>query len=374
MSDGVTVRVVTRTGDLRRFIALPYRLHRGDPQWVPPLRIEVRRLLDRRKNPFFAHGEAEYFLATRDGEIDGRIAAIHNRAHNDFHQDSVGFFGFFECVNDRAVANALFDAAAAWLRARGLDTIRGPASFSTNDECGLLVEGFDTPPTILNPHNPPYYSQLVEGAGFTKAQDMMQYRSVSPELPERLNQAARKVQERFQITLRGIDMKRYNQEVETVKSLYNGAWERNWGFVPLTDAEIDSAAKQFRPIIIPELFVFAERNGQPMGFAIAIPDMNVALRTNRSGRSFPGIVRVLWRWKVRKIDRLRIILLGVLKEYRGTGVAEMLYHWIWTRGTTIGFRWGEAGWVLEDNVPMNKGLEFMGFEPYKRLRLYDRAL
>lgn len=375
MNDRVTVRPVTGTGDLRRFVALPYRLHRGDPQWVPPLRIEVRQLLDRRKNPFFAHAEAEYFLAERPGAgIVGRIAAIHNRAHNEFHQDRVGFYGFFECVNDQAVANALFEAAAAWLRARELDTMRGPASFSTNDECGLLVKGFDTPPTILNPHNPPHYVQLVEGAGFTKAKDLLQYRSVTPELPERLNSAAEKVRERLQVTLRPIDMGHYYQEVETVKSLYNGAWERNWGFVPLTDAEIDSVARQFRSVIVPDLFVFAERNGQPMGFAIAVPDMNVALRTNRSGRLFPGILRVLWRWKVRKIDRLRIILLGVLKEYRGTGAAEMLYHWIWTRGTAIGYRWGEAGWVLEDNIPMNKGLEFMGFEPYKRLRFYDRPL
>jgi len=337
--------------------------------------MEVRRLLDRRKNPFFAHAEAEYFLAERPAiGVVGRIAAIHNRAHNGFHQDRVGFFGFFECVNNQAVANALFEAAALWLRVRGLDTMRGPASFSTNEECGLLVEGFDTPPTVLNPHNPTYYPQLVESAGFAKAKDLLQYRSISPELPERLNQAAYKVRERLRVTLRPIDMRRFQKEIEVVKVLYNGAWERNWGFVPLTDAEMDSIAEQFKSILIPELFVFAERDGEPMGLAIAVPDMNVALKTNRSGRLFPGIIRILWRWKVKKIDRLRIVLLGVLKEYRGTGAAEMLYHWIWTRGTAIGFRWGEAGWVLEDNAPMNKGLEFMGFEPYKRLRLYDRAL
>jgi len=375
LNDRVTVRPVTGTGDRRRFIALPYRLHRGDPQWVPSLRMDVRRLLDKHKNPFFAHAEAEYFLAERPGAgVVGRIAAIHNRAHNDFHQDRVGFYGFFECVNDQAVADTLFEAAAAWLRALGLDTMRGPASFSTNEECGLLVEGFDTPPTILNPHNPPYYAQLIERAGFTKAKDLLQYRSVSPELPERLNRAAQKVQERLRVTLRPIDMRRFHQEIEVVKVLYNGAWEKNWGFIPLTDAEIDFLTEQMKPVIVPDLVVFAERDGQPIGFAAAIPDMNVAFKTNRSGRLFPGILRILWRWKVKKIDRLRVLLLGVLKEYRGTGTAEMLYHWIWTQGTAVGFRWGEAGWVLEDNVPMNQGLEFMGFEPYKKLRLYDRAL
>jgi len=375
LSPSVTIRPVKSARDLKRFIALPYRLHRGDPFWVPPLRMEVKDLLDREKNPFFKRAEADYFVAERpNGEVVGRIAAIHNRAHNEFHDDKVGFFGFFECVEDQDVASALLDTASDWLRERGLDTIRGPASFSTNEECGLLVDGFETTPTVLNPHNPRYYIQLIEGAGFAKAKDMLQWQSVSPELPERLNRAAAKVQERLQITLRSIDMKRFKEEIELIKPLYNGAWERNWGFIPMTDAELDHMVDQLKPVVVPELVVFAEREGKPIGFAAAIPDMNVAFKLNPSGRLFPGILKILWRWKIKKISRLRIMLLGVLREYRGTGAAELMYHWIWTKSTGIGFNWGEAGWILEDNTPMAKGLQFMGFEPYKRLRFYDRPL
>ncbi|MGD2136458.1 MAG: hypothetical protein PVF27_09870 [Gemmatimonadales bacterium] len=372
MTDAVLVRRVESARDRERFIGFPYELHRDDPQWVPPLRMDVRHQLSREKNPFFNHADAEYYVAEWHGRVVGRIAAIHNRAHNEFHDDRVGFFGFFECVRDQEVADRLLDTAAAWLRERGLDTIRGPASFSTNDECGLLVAGFDTPPTVLNPHNPPYYAELIERAGFQKAKDLWQYQSVDIELPQRLERAVQSVRDRLNVTLRSIDMKRFYEEVERIKPLYNGAWEKNWGFVPMSNPEIDHLAKQLKPIVVPDLVVFAEREGQPIGFAAAIPDMNVALKANPSGRLFPGILKVLWR--ARRISRLRILLLGVLKEFRGKGVAELMYHWIWKKGLTHGFNWGEAGWILEDNVPMNKGLEFMGFEVYKTLRLYDRPL
>jgi len=372
LTASVEVRPVRTKADLNRFIAFPYRLHRDDPMWMPPLRRDVRTLLSREKNPFFRRATAEYFLALRGGEVVGRIAAIHNRAHNEFHEDKVGFFGFFESIDDQEVADAVFAAAAAWLGEHGLDTMRGPASFSTNDECGLLVDGFETPPTILNPHNPPYYVQLVERAGFTKAKDLFQYRTPSYELPERLHRAAEKVQKRFQITLRPIDMKRFEEEVDAIKPLYNGAWEKNWGFVPMADEEIDHLAAQLKPVVVPDLIVFAERAGKTIGFAAAVPDFNVALKANPSGRLIPGILKVLWR--SRKITRLRILLLGVAKEYRGTGAAELMYHWIWIKGTGLGYTWGEAGWILEDNTPMKKGLEFMGFEPYKTLRMYDRPL
>ena len=372
MSAGVAIRPVRTAGELRQFIDLPYRLHRGDPLWVPPLRMDVRTMLDRKKNPFFKRADAEYLLAERDRQVVGRIAAIHNRAHNEFHEDRVGFFGFFECEDDQQAANALFEATAEWLRGRSLDTMRGPASFSTNDECGLVVEGFDTPPTILNPHNPRYYVTLVEGAGFAKAKDMFQYQTPGSVLPDRLNRAAKMVQKRFKITLRSIDMKRFKEEVDSIKPMYNSAWEKNWGFIPMTDEEIDHLARQLKPVVVPDLIVFAEREGKPIGFAAAIPDMNVALKANPSGRLFPGILKILW--KKRKIDRIRILLLGVVKEFRGRGAAELMYHWIWEKGYALGYRWGEAGWILEDNVLMNKGLVFMGFEPYKRLRLYDRTL
>jgi hypothetical protein len=370
----VSVRPVRTAGDLRRFIAFPYALHRGDPFWVPPLRMDVRKLLDRKKNPFFHHADAEYFLAVRPGDevVVGRIAAIHNRAHNAFHDDQVGFYGFFECVNDQAVANALFDAAAAWLGPRGLDTMRGPASFSTNDECGLLVAGFDTPPTLLNPHNPRYYVDLTERAGFTKAMDMFQYQTRNPDIPERLMRGARLLAERKKITLRRIDMRRWDDEIEHIKHVYNAAWERNWGFVPMSDAEIDHLAAQLKPVVVPDLVVFCEQEGKTIGFAAALPDLNVALKTNPSGRLFPGIVKILLA--ARKITRIRILLLGLLKEYRMTGADALMYHWIWEKGYALGHRWAEAGWILENNAPMSNGLLRMGFEAYKTLRFYDRPL
>ncbi len=365
------MRPVTTAADLNQFIAFPYRLYRGDPHWVPPLRMDIRTLLSRKKNPFFQHADAEYFLAERAGVV-GRIAAIHNRAHNEFHGDSAGFFGFFESVDDQAVADALFDAAASWLKARGLTLMRGPASFSTNDECGLLVEGFDTPPTLLNPHNPAYYLPLVERAGFVKAKDLYQYQSTNPTMPERLIQAARLLMERKKITLRRLDMKHFDQEIERIKRVYNAAWEKNWGFVPLTDAEIDHLAKQLKPVVVPDLVVFAEREGELIGFAAALPDLNVALKHNPSGRLFPGILKILWA--ARKISRVRILLLGLLKEYRMTGADALMYHWIWEKGRARGYNWGEAGWILEDNAAMINASYRLGFRQYKTLRLYDRPL
>lgn len=376
MSEAAAVRPARSAADLRRFIALPYQLHRGDPCWVPALRRDVRKLLDRSKNPFFAHADAELFLAERRSAgrstLVGRIAAIHNHGHNEFQGDRAGFFGFFECINDQGVANALFDAVAAWLKPRGLDTLRGPASCSTNEECGLLVDGFDTPPTLLNPHNPRYYVELVERAGFHKAKDLIQYRLENPEMPERLIRGAKLLAERKNITLRRIDMKHFAAEVEQIKRVYNSAWEKNWGFVPMTDAEMNQLAAQLKPLVVPDLAVFAEQGDRVIGFGLALPDFNVALRANPSGRFFPGILRILWA--ARGIRRIRIMALGLLKEFRGSGADGLLYHWIWQKGYALGYRWGEAGWILEDNLPMTNGLLRMGFAPYKTLRMYDRPL
>ena len=372
MTSAVAVRSVRTASDLKRFIALPYALHRGDPFWVPPLRMDVRKLLSREKNPFFQHAEAEYYVAERDSRVVGRIAAIHNRSHNEIHEDGVGFFGFFETINDPDVANALFGTAAGWLRDRGLQVIRGPVSFSTNDECGLLVDGFDKPPTVLTPYTPPYYVTLTEAAGFAPAKDLFQFQTTQNQLPERLVRGARLIAERKGIRLRHLDMKQFRDEVERIKRIYNRAWEKNWGFIPMTDAEIDHMAKDMKPVVVPELVVFAEHEGEVIGFAAALPDLNVALKTNPSGRLFPGILKILWA--ARKIDRIRILLLGLMPEYRRSGADALMYHWIWEKGYALGYRWAEAGWILEDNTAMINGLTRMTFEHYKTLRLYDRAV
>ena len=371
----LAVRPVRTAGDLRRFIALPYRLHARDPQWVPPLRRDVAAMLDRRRNPFFEHGEAEYFLAERNGDVVGRIAAISNRLHNEEHGDHVGFFGFFESVHDQAVADALFDAAGAWARDHGHDTLRGPASFSTNDDCGLLIWGFDTPPTIMMPHNPRWYPELLDRAGFTKAKDLLVYEGgneAGSTAPDRIARATDLITRRLGVTLRPLNMRAFEREVGEIKRLYNACWERNWGFVPMTEHEIDHLAAQFKPVIVPDCVPIVEKDGVPIAFGLAMPDLNTVFRTNRRGYLLPVLPRLLWALRRETIPRARILLLGILPEWRGKGLDAVLYHWIWTRAGAHGMPWGEAGWILEDNAAMNAGLLKMGFRHYKTLRMYDR--
>lgn len=374
----VTVRPVRTASDLRQFIALPYRLYRDDPLWAAPLRRDVGILLSPRKNPFFEHAEVEYFLAEREGRVVGRIAAIANRLHNEFHHDRVGFFGFFETELDQEIASALLDAAGGWLKDRNFDTMRGPASFSTNDECGLLVDGFETPPALMMPHNPRQYATLLEDAGFARAKDLLVYQGGSMETevptPERLTRGVELIRKRMGLTLRALRVREFPQEVERIKRMYNRSWERNWGFVPLTDHEIDHLATQFKPVVVPELAPFLEKDGEPVGFALALPDLNVSFRKNRQGRFLPGLVRLLFDLKTRRIPRMRILLLGLLPEYRGKGLDALLYHWLWETGNRLGIHWAEAGWILEDNTAMNAGLIKIGFTVYKTYRLYDRPL
>lgn len=341
--------------------------------------MDVAKLFDEKKNPFFEHAEAKYFLATRAGRTIGRIAAISNRLHNEVHQDKVGFFGWFECEYDHDAANALFAAAAEWLRAKGHDVMRGPASFSVNDECGMLVNGYDTPPTLMMPHNPPYYMRLVEAAGFRKAKDLLVYRggyeSMFIPVPERLSRGTELIQKRQGITLRSFNMADFDNEVAKIKVLYNQAWEKNWGFIPMTDKELDFLAEQFKPVAVPDLIPFAEKDGKVIGFGLCLPDLNSVFRRHRSGRMTPTLIAdLLYHLKFKKLRRLRILLLGIAPEWRGKGVDAMLYHWIWTKGRDMGFSWGEAGWILEDNPAMNAGLEKMEFTVYKTYRLFDKAL
>jgi hypothetical protein len=296
-------------------------------------------LLSRAKNPFFEHAEAQYFLAERGAALVGRIAAISNRLHNETHGDGVGFFGFFETIQDQAVADALLASATEWVRQRGHNVLRGPASFSTNDECGVLVDGFDTPPTLMMPHNPPYYPMLLERAGFTKAKDLLVYRggyeSVYIPVPDRLAKGTELIRKRQGITIRPLDMKHFHEEVERIKVIYNQAWEKNWGFIPMTDHEIDHLAEQFKPVVIPDLVPFAEKDGKIIGFGIVLPDLNQVFKRH-NGRLLTVLPDLLWSLKFKRIRRCRIrspSMAGASSPVRRSSVRARCH------GASSGRRW-----------------------------------
>lgn len=372
----VEVRPVSGARDLDQFISLPWQLNAGDPLWVPPLRSSVRHALDPRKHPFHQHAEVACFLGVRNGEVVGRIAAVENRLHNEFHGDRTGFFGLFESIDDERVASALLDRAGEWLRERGLERIRGPLNLSTNEEIaspGVLVDGFDTPPMAMMSHNPPYYGSLIEAAGLEGAKDLLAFWLDDPNPPERLVRGIDRVVERMDARIRTLDLKRFREEVDIIKGIYNSAWSRNWGFVPMTDAEFDHMAREFRPIVDPALCLIAEVRGEPVGFSLGLPNINHALRRIPDGRLFPfGLFRFLWHR--RSIRGIRVITLGFKPGYQQSGLGAALYLRTWLNGTARGYNHGEASWILEDNLDMVRPLERMGARAYRRYRIYERTL
>jgi len=369
----VDIQPVRTSKDLDAFVKLPWRLYADDPHWVPPLRGEVRNQFNPRKNPFFEHGEIQPYLARREGRVVGRIAGIRNTAHETFHGEPVGFFGFFESENDQETAGALLDTAAGFLKERGLRVVRGPVNPSTNDECGLLVDGFDTPPMILMTHNLPYYERLLTGWGLEKAKDLYAFVLKTDTIPERVAQGVRIARKRNRdIRIRSLDMKHFDREIEVFRTVYNAAWEKNWGFVPMTDAEIDHMAAQLKQAIDPGLVRIAEHGGKPVAFALGLPDLNQAIR-HADGRLFPfGLLKILWH--ARKIDRARVAVLGILKEYRRTALDMILYHDLYRYGLQKGYTTGEFSWVLEDNAAMTQPLEKFGASIYKTYRIFDAPL
>jgi GNAT superfamily N-acetyltransferase len=375
--DAIEVVPVRGDRDRESFIRLPWRIYDGDPHWVPPLLRDERVFLDPVKNPFFEHGAVELFLARREGAFVGRIAAIRNDAHNALHEDRVGFFGLFECTNEPAVAGALFDAAARWLGHLGLDTMRGPMSFSTNDTCGLLVEGFDGPPFILMPYNPSYYEKLLLEHGFLAAKDLLAYLLPVPGIDfERIARVERLLDRRRArgeaIVVRNLDKRRWNDEVATLHGLYNRAWEKNWGFVPFSDHEFRHLAAHMKQVIDPELVGIVEVNGTPVGFGLALPDMNLAIRA-ANGRLFPiGIFKVLWA--ARRIRRVRVPILGLIPEHRGKGYDMALYGHLSLTARRKGIECGETSWILEDNLAMCHAMEQLGAYVHRRYRVFDRPL
>jgi ribosomal protein S18 acetylase RimI-like enzyme len=359
----------------RDFLHLPYAIYEGDPNWVAPLLRDVKTAFNKKKHPFHRHSEVQPFVAYREGRPVGRIAAINNRNHVAYHEEPVGFFGYFESENDPEVAGALFDRVAAWLEERDLETMRGPTSFSLNEMAGLLVMGFDRPPTIMMPYNPEYYVALVEEAGFEKAQSLIAYHLPHSVPPEKLVKLESRLEKRLGVHTRTIEMDHFEEELERLRLLYNRAWEKNWGFVPMTDAEIDFMAHELKPLVkrIPTQVIFAEReNGEVIGFTLFLMDANQALIHAR-GRLFPfGLYKILKHLPT--MDYCRVLTLGLVPEARGQGIDNLLIMALFRHGAAAGTIGGEFSWILEDNAAMRKPLERIGSEISKRYLLYDRPI
>ena len=375
----IDVVSVTTRRDLRRFVDLPWRLfdRRRFPQWVPPLRVTVYDALDRAANPFYADAERELFLARRDGVVVGRIAAIENRAHNRFHGDRVGFWGFFECVDDAAVADALFDAAARWLGARGLDVMRGPMNPSTNYECGLLIDGFEHRPSFMTTWNPPYYSALCDRSGHQRAQDLVAYflpmGDSSWSLPPAFERLAERVLEKGRVTFRDLELRRFEEELEVCWEVYNAAWERNWGFVPMSKPEFVHMARDMKPLLNPRYAFAADVDGQTVAFMLAVPDYSGVLQRIGNGRLFPtGALRLMLG--KRGIHDWRVMALGLRRDFRARGILPLFAWEAFRRGREAGEQGAEASWILEDNEPMNRAMVAMGTRIYRRWRVYDRPI
>lgn len=371
---------VSSSRELRRFIDLPWQIYnsKDHPEWVPPLRIAVRDALDTKNNPFYREAARELFLAVRNGKPVGRIAAIENRGHNNFHDDRVGFFGFFECTEDQEAANALFDAAGSWLRERRLDTMRGPMNPSTNHDCGMLVDGFHQHPMIMTSWNPRYYPTLVDNAGFAKAKDLIAYHvplqgEQAFKLPDRYQLHADRAMQANRFTFRDLSKRDFHREVERCWDIYNQAWEKNWGFFPMSHDCFVHEAKVIKHIGWSNFAFMAEVDGDPAGFMIIMPDYHRTFKAIGTGRLLPtGIFRILAA--KRRLKTGRIMMLGVKAKYRSLGVFALFANEMYRRGKALDCIGGEASWILEDNERLNRPLQAIGLKEYRRWRIYDRAV
>jgi GNAT superfamily N-acetyltransferase len=373
----INITEVTTAAERDAFIRFQWQIYANDSIWVPPLIIERKEFLDRKKHPFFKHGDAALFLARRDGEIVGRIMASDDPNYNALHQSNVGCFGLFESINDNTVAAALFTRAAEWLRARGRSEIMGPIDYSTNYVCGLLVRGFQHPPMILTSHNPPYYAELIESWGFTKAMDLFAWWFADPALAEkRLRRLASALKHRQLPTIRPVNLKELAGESQTLRELYNEAWQNNWGYVPFTPAEFNYMTKELKPLIIPDLTLIAEVDGHAAGFILCVPDINAALR-HVNGRlttfGLPiGLAKLLYH--KRRLKRMRLVALGVVPKFRRSGVAEMLVLRMIENGMFQRGYFGECSLTLENNHMINRFMRAIGADPYKTYRIYSRSI
>jgi len=363
--------------DLMKFIKFPFKLYKKDRQWVAPLIGDQKTFFNPQKNPYFKHSEVQLFLAYKKNKLVGRFSAQTNTNHNRVHEDKVGFFGFFECIDDQEVADALFNAARDWIKTKGLDTMRGPASFSVNDECGLLMDAFDQSPLVMMTYNPEYYIKLFQNYGLEKSMDLLAYSAEVKPSPERLKRLSDNIEKRGHFTVRSLktkNKKKLRKDIEKIFTIYEEAWEKNWGYVPMSADEFDLLVDSLLPIILPELVFIAEIDGKPVGLAVTMPDYNFVLKKMR-GRMLPfGWLKFLYYKNY--IPSLRVVIMGVLDAYKGRGIDVVMYcktHEV-AQNHKIKFKEAEFSWILESNTMMNKIAKTLDAKVYKTYRMFDKKI
>ncbi|OHE58593.1 MAG: hypothetical protein A2Z47_04660 [Thermodesulfovibrio sp. RBG_19FT_COMBO_42_12] len=370
-AEGIEVIEVKSKRDLDDFIKLPYLLYSKDPFYVPPLIKEMQGQFSD-KNPFFLHATARYFLSRKDGKFAGRIISIINHSHIELHNEKAGFFGFFESVNNQEVASALLDKVSEILKKEGMNIIRGPMNFSTNEECGFLIEGFNKAPMLMTPYNPPYYNELMQRYGMAKSKDLHAYIYDSQEeLPQKILRVA-EIAEKRGIRVRPIDKKKFDSEMRIFRDVYNSAWEKNWGFIPITEEETIHLAHMLKSIVVPELTIIAEKDNEPVGFLGMLPDFNFVLKQMKGKLNPVTIAKAIYYSK--KIKDLRLLLLGIKSEYRNKGVDAILFREGFKGVKKGGYKRVEFSWILEDNIPTQRLVEMIGGRLYKKYRIYEKKL
>lgn len=372
------IREIALGGNLRDFLDVVDVIYRDDPRYIRPLDLDLKDRLHPKKNPFFDHADGVVFTAHQDGKCVGRVTAQVDREHLARHKDDVGFFGFLDTVDDPEVARALLARAEEWLKKKGMRTVRGPISLSINEEIGCLVEGFDSPPTLLNPHHRPYQGGLIEQAGYAKAKDVFGWRYEVGEPSARVKKAHDDIRAMPEVTSRPLSKKEMARDVAMTLDIFNDAWSDNWGYVPATRREADKMAADFKMFLVPELTVLVSIDGEPAAVAIALPNVN-ELIADLHGKVFPfGLAKLLYRLKVEGARSGRLILLGIKKKFRlqrkYAGLSLYLYAEMNAGGKRAGMTWGELGWTLEDNAAVNAGIRMMGAKKYKTYRVYEKSL
>lgn len=374
----VEIRTTPMGGNLKDFLNVVDRIYADDPRYVRPLDMDVGDRLNPKKNPFFEHGEGVVFTAHRGGKCVGRVTAQIDREHLRRYDEKVGFFGFLDTIDDEEVARELLAHAEEWLRDRGMEKCRGPMSLNVNEELGCLVEGFDSPPTLMNPHHRSYQGGLIEKAGYAKVKDFFGWRYEIGNVNARVRKASNEIEAMPEITVRPFSKKNLDEDVKTALDIYNDAWSENWGFVPMSRREADKMASDLKLFMVPEVTAIVHIDGVPAAVALALPNINEIIGDLR-GRLFPtGIAKLLWRLKVQGTRSGRLIILGIKKKYRMTrkyaGLSLYLYAAMNDGARKVGMTWGELGWTLEDNGAVNAGIRMMGAKKYKTYRVYEKAL